>query len=31
MFTQWFLEKKNLLDLMRNFIVYESDNGVVIK
>jgi type I restriction enzyme R subunit len=30
-FLQGFLEKKNLLDLMRNFIVFEADNGVVIK
>lgn len=30
-FIQGFLEKKNLLDLMRNFIVFEADNGTVIK
>ena len=30
-FLQGFLEKKNLLDLMRNFIVFEADDGVVIK
>lgn len=30
-FLQGFLDKKNLLDLMRNFIVFEGDNGVVIK
>ncbi len=30
-FLQGFFDKKNLLDLMRNFIVYEADNGVIIK
>ncbi|EIF5084137.1 TPA: type I restriction endonuclease subunit R [Clostridium perfringens] len=30
-FLQGFLEKKNLLDLMRNFIVFEAEDGVVIK
>lgn len=30
-FIQGFLEKTNLLDLMRNFIVFEADNGTVIK
>ncbi|KLE17145.1 type I restriction endonuclease subunit R [Clostridium sp. C8] len=30
-FIQGFLEKKNLLDLMRNFIVFEADNGSIIK
>ena len=30
-FIQGFLERKNLLDLMRNFIVFEADNGAIIK
>ncbi|MEG1254832.1 type I restriction endonuclease subunit R [Clostridium sp.] len=30
-FLQGFLEKKNLLDLMRNFIVYEAEGGAIIK
>lgn len=31
LFLQGLLEKKNLLDIMRNFILFESDNGVTIK
>lgn len=30
-FLQGVLHKKNLLDLMRNFIVFEAENGAVIK
>ncbi|WDC83732.1 hypothetical protein PL321_14420 [Caloramator sp. mosi_1] len=28
---QGVLEKRNLLDLMRNFVLFETDNGVTIK
>jgi type I restriction enzyme R subunit len=31
LFLQGLLEKKNLLDIMRNFILFETDNGVTIK
>nr|WP_204612839.1 type I restriction endonuclease subunit R [Defluviitalea raffinosedens] len=31
LFLQGLLEKNNLLDIMRNFIVFETDNGVTIK
>lgn len=31
LFIQGMLEKNNLLDIMRNFILYETDNGVTIK
>ena len=30
-FIQGLLEKKNLLDVMRNFLLFEVDNGVTIK
>lgn len=30
-FIQGLLEKKNLLDIMRNFLLFETDNGVTIK
>lgn len=30
-FLQGLLEKKNLLDVMRNFILFETDNGATIK
>lgn len=31
LFIQGLLEKKNLLDIMRNFILFETDNGATIK
>lgn len=31
LFIQGLLEKNNLLDIMRNFILFETDNGVTIK
>lgn len=31
LFLQGLLEKKNLLDIMRNFILFETDNGVTVK
>ncbi|MBM7614806.1 type I restriction endonuclease subunit R [Alkaliphilus hydrothermalis] len=31
LFLQGLLEKKNLIDIMRNFILFETDNGITIK
>lgn len=31
LFIQGLLEKNNLLDIMRNFILFETDNGVTVK
>lgn len=31
LFIQGILEKKNLIDIMRNFIIFETDNNVTVK
>ncbi|OAA87802.1 type I restriction endonuclease subunit R [Clostridium ljungdahlii] len=31
LFIQGLLEKKNLLDIMRNFLIFETDNNVTVK